>query len=184
MGPNIKNTTKVFKGIVMQNNNLDSNQYKISQSNGYLNAQLISLQAIFLLIYAVVIALSLEGTTVLSVGGLLIGEFDVAFIMFGIMLQFVFSLVFLARWKNTSYAISDSNLIITSGLFTTDSRAIELKDLVAPHSSQSLLGKYYGYGTVELKVRFGDNPIYLPGVPYPDKFIQNLNQIQRSESMY
>jgi uncharacterized membrane protein YdbT with pleckstrin-like domain len=166
-------------GVSMQNNN-NHNQYQINQSNGYLNAQLISLQAIFLLIYAVLIALSPEGTTVLNIGGLLIGEFDVAFIMLGIIMQFAFSLVFLARWKNTSYAISDSNLIITSGLFTTDSRAIDLKDLVAPHSSQSLLGKYYDYGTVELKVRFGDNPIYLPGVPYPDKFIQNLNQVQHN----
>lgn len=152
------------------------------QSNGYLNVQLVGLQFMFLALYILVVVLSLEGGNSLNIAGVKIGEFDIAFILAGIVTQFVFSMYLFIRWNRTSYRIENNHLIVTSGFMTTESRSINLNDLIAPYARQSLLGKYFGYGTVELAIRFSDSPMYLQGVHNPNGFVKTIRQRANANS--
>jgi uncharacterized membrane protein YdbT with pleckstrin-like domain len=121
---------------------------------------------------ALVLLLGLVVVTVVALLPLQGGLRDLRWfvILFVVLVMFVFVDIQFIRWRAESYTITDQRIIIRRGVISHFSRAIGLSRVQDVSTFQALLGRMFGFGTVEIETAGRDGAEVLTYVPRPMEF--------------
>jgi uncharacterized membrane protein YdbT with pleckstrin-like domain len=86
------------------------------------------------------------------------------------LVMFVFVDIQYIRWRAESYTITDQRIIIRRGVLSHFSKAIGLSRVQDVTTYQRLLGRVFGFGTVEVETAGRDGAEVLTYVPHPMEF--------------
>ena len=100
----------------------------------------------------------------------LAGEVRLLLTLLVLALAGAWAIVTWIRWTSTSFTITDQRVILDSGVFSRSSRVIPINRVQDVATRRSLLGRVFGFGTVEIDAAGSQGAERLDHVPAPDHF--------------
>jgi len=80
------------------------------------------------------------------------------------------AIVLWLRWNGTSFTITDQRVILDRGVLSRASKIIPIDRVQDVSTRQSILGRVFGYGTVEIDAAGSQGAERLDHVPAPNHF--------------
>jgi uncharacterized membrane protein YdbT with pleckstrin-like domain len=118
-----------------------------------------------LLLPALLVAAVLAFTVAVS----LPGEVRLLVTLAGLAVAGLWMIVEWVRWSSTSLTVTDHRVVLESGILSRESKVIPLDRIQDVSTRQSLAGRLFGYGTVEIDAAGPTGSELLDHVPDPDQ---------------
>ncbi|MBJ7601074.1 PH domain-containing protein [Candidatus Nephthysia bennettiae] len=118
-----------------------------------------------LLLPALLVAAVLAFTAAVS----LPGEVRLLVTLAGLAVAGLWMIVEWVRWSSTSLTVTDHRVVLESGILSRESKVIPLDRIQDVSTRQSLAGRLFGYGTVEIDAAGPTGSEPLDHVPDPDQ---------------
>jgi hypothetical protein len=150
--------------------------YPIKQSAGYMFVQLFVIQLIFMVIYALLVFIGDETSSIRTLPFFNISAADIVLIITGIILNFVFFVIAFIVWQSNEYRVTNKHLFVTRNLLMFRSELfVELNAIDHVMVRESFVGNLFNYGTVLVYLKHPHRrPIKLNGMPYPHQISSYL----------
>jgi uncharacterized membrane protein YdbT with pleckstrin-like domain len=87
-----------------------------------------------------------------------------------VVLLFIYIDIQWIVWRSVTYTITTQRVILRRGIFRNVTRLVSLSRVQDVTTSQSLVGRMLGYGTVELESAGKDGAEVLDHMPHPEWF--------------
>jgi uncharacterized membrane protein YdbT with pleckstrin-like domain len=85
-------------------------------------------------------------------------------------LALLWAIVVLIRWQSTAYTLTDQRIRIETGVFSRNSKIIPIDRVQDCTTRQSLIGRIFGYGRVEIDAAGPQGAEVLAHLPSPGTF--------------
>lgn len=161
--------------------------FPTKQSAGYLFVRLLFVQAIFIAFNIFLVLVGDESSIIPHLPILRISYLDILLILFGIVLNFALFLLVFAVWQSIEYRLSSEHLIFRKGLWSFGSESVvSFSSIERTAVRQSIIGRIFNYGNVEVMVNAGNShrALKLNGVPFPHQFNAHLKAMMLSDRHY
>lgn len=102
-----------------------------------------------------------------------------------ILASFTLFILPLADWlnyRNTKLIFEDNFLVFITGAFTTSSKEIPYEDIKNVRVSQSLIGKWFDYGTLDISMKESSDLISFKFVHGPESVRREVQKIYVTSS--
>lgn len=117
-----------------------------------------------LLVPAAILVLALA----LGVVGSIPGDLRLALTLLALALAGLWLIVAWIRWSSASLTVTDQRVLLESGILNRTSKVIPLNRIQDVSTRESLLGRLFGYGTVEIDAAGLEGSEVLDHVPSPE----------------
>jgi uncharacterized membrane protein YdbT with pleckstrin-like domain len=97
------------------------------------------------------------------------GEVRLLVTLAGLAVAGLWMIVEWVRWSSTSLTVTDHRVVLESGILSRESKVIPLDRIQDVSTRQSLAGRLFGYGTVEIDAAGPTGSELLDHVPDPDQ---------------
>jgi uncharacterized membrane protein YdbT with pleckstrin-like domain len=114
-------------------------------------------------------ALLVVAVLVLTVAVSLPAEVRLLVTLAGLAVAGLWMIVGWVRWSSTSLTVTDHRVVLESGILSRESKVVPLDRIQDVSTRQSLAGRLFGYGTVEIDAAGPTGSELLDHVPDPHR---------------
>ena len=99
----------------------------------------------------------------------------------GVVILLIWVVLPLLRWLTTQYVFTDRRIIIRSGLITKQGRDVPLAKVNNVAFNQSVLGRMFNFGELQIESANTDGSLYIEDVPNVEDIQRDVYRLQEED---
>lgn len=163
------------KALFDSKSDINISHITIYRSGVILALYLVTLEIIFLII-SLVLRIPLSFLITSTDVAITLYSVNTIIWIFLIITKIVFTVIIVYQWLNKRYEIRPGRLVYKKGILTRKDEGFNLTDIDKITYTQSLLGKIFNYGTINLYSSSIDDWFYLNSIPNPERYLELLKK--------